>query len=125
MQEDIQRYENNQRVRSVLIRHYVDLGQLFYTCTAVSVFISGNLKKDPTGEFSVTEIKSLLNELNKLPHIRSLEFDLENWKITIAEGNYFISFKKQIDNINKVRKEPLKIKKAERIQDVLDELLED
>jgi hypothetical protein len=89
MADQTTRYQINQKVRQVLVKHAVDLIELQYSCSgkaAFTVYLYGNLKKDPTGEFSPSHIEALANELLNLPNINHIQFALDNWHIASDFG---------------------------------------
>ena len=83
------RYQINQKVQQVLVKHAVDLNELQYSCsgkTTYTVYLYGMLKKDPEGEFTASHIESLAKELMGLPFVNHIQFALDNWNITSDFG---------------------------------------
>ena len=94
MKDQLSRYEINQNVKAVLVRHAVDLLELQYSCTGKTVGLYGNLKKDPQGNFTPSEIDSLVQELMELKQISDVYFVLDNWNIHFDFGALKIHKKK-------------------------------
>ncbi|MBI9073934.1 MAG: hypothetical protein JEZ02_00890 [Desulfatibacillum sp.] len=80
------RYEINQKVKTSLVRNAVDLTQVNYSCTTTTVHIWGLLKKDPEGDFSPAGVELLLKELSRIPEVRRLQVDLDNWDVQKGDG---------------------------------------
>jgi len=97
MSDELLRYEINTKVRQILISYNVDMTRVNYSCIKKTIYVYGSLDKSPFGEFSLAEIKNLVAELMKLPRIRDVQFDLENWFISTETGELsIIKGKKQI-----------------------------
>jgi len=90
MKNQVSRYEINRNVKNVLVRHAVDLRELQYSCSAKTVYLYGNLKKDPKGEFTPSKIEAFAKDILKLPYVSSLKFSLDNWKIHYDFGAWEI-----------------------------------
>lgn len=90
MSDELLRYEINTRVRQVLISYNVDMMRVNYSCSKKTVYIYGCLNKTTCGEFTVADIKNLVVELMKLPRVRDVQFDLENWFISSETGELSI-----------------------------------
>jgi hypothetical protein len=86
MSDELFRYEINTRVRQILISYNIDMAKLNYSCIKKTIYLHGSLNKTPYGDFSIANIKSLVAELMHLPHIRNVQFDLENWVISTEAG---------------------------------------
>jgi hypothetical protein len=86
MLEGPSRYEVNRRVRQTMVSHNVDLTKINYSFINRTVYIYGTLVKEPRGEFSISTIKILVDDLMKLPRIRKVQFDLDNWVICTEPG---------------------------------------
>ena len=97
MSDELSRYETNTRVRQILISHNVDIMRINYSCIKKTIYVYGSLHKTYQGEFSFDNVKSLVAELMKLPRVRDVQFDLENWVISTEPGELnIIKGKKQI-----------------------------
>jgi len=119
------RFETNQKIRSVLVRHAVDLTRLEYSCSSSTVYLYGVLIKEPDGEFSPSNIEGLVNELLHLPYIRHVQFDLDNWNISSEFGSWSITKKRQPTEALPERERIVVIEKKEQIEDVLKDLKSD
>ena len=77
MLDELFRYEINTRVRQILISHNVDMTKIYYSCIKKTIYVYGCLIR--------------------LPHIRDVQFDLDNWFISTETGELnIIKGKKQI-----------------------------
>jgi hypothetical protein len=90
MSDELFRYETNTRVRQILISYNVDMMRINYSCSKKTVYIYGCLNKTTYGEFTIADIKNLVVELRKLPRVRDVQFDLENWFISNETGELSI-----------------------------------
>ena len=118
---EITRYEVNQIVQRVLVRHGVDLTRLRFSCTGSVVALYGELRRDPEGDFTVGQIESLIRELERLPYRLSLSFDLENWDVAYEQGNWTIRGRRhKITRATPV--EDLDVTEADALEDILREL---
>ena len=93
MKDPAKRYEINRKVKAVLTRHAVDLSQLQYSTTGEVVYIFGDLKKDPTGDFTAAQVETLVKELSAIPEVRDLSFELNNWNLLYEPG--FLTIKQK------------------------------
>ncbi len=90
MSDELRRYEINVGVRQILVSYNTDMMNINYSCSKKTIYIYGSLNKIPYGEFTVADIKNLVAELMKLPHVRDVQFDLENWFISHETGDLSI-----------------------------------
>ena len=86
------RYELNRRVSTVLTCHSIDLQQVTVSCSTSIVYISGSLKKTPGADPLITpaHIEALLKDIIRIPHIRGVSWDLDNWSIFSTDGAWQI-----------------------------------
>jgi hypothetical protein len=84
----LNRYEINQKVKTSLVRNAVDLTQISYSCSGSTVHLWGILKKDPEGDFTPNNVELLFREISRLPQVRRLQVDLENWEIQKSDGGW-------------------------------------
>ena len=89
MQQDepVSRYEVNRSVRMVITRHDADLARIEYSFLGSTVYLSGDLVR-PNGDFSAQEVENIARELAALPHVRSLQFDLNNWLVDTSGDSW-------------------------------------
>ena len=80
------RYAINQRVRSVLVIHDVDLEALSISSSANVVYINGFLKKGSGGDMRPSDIDLVFREIEQLPSVRGVSLELENWIVTNSDG---------------------------------------
>jgi hypothetical protein len=97
MLDELFRYETNTKVRQILVSHNVDMTKINYSCIKKTIYVYGCLNKTTSEDFSLANIKSLVAELIKLPHVRDVQFDLDNWFISTETGELnIVKGKKQI-----------------------------
>ena len=118
---EFSRYEVNQQVQRVLVRHGVDLTQLHYSAAGSVVTLYGTLKRDPSGDFSVAKIEAMIKELERLPSHVFLQFELDNWTISREHGNWIIHGKRREITRNMVM-EDVDVTEADMLADILREL---
>jgi hypothetical protein len=89
----IERAELYRGIRSVLARHYIDLGRLRITVSPSCVRLHGEMYRLP-GLSSALEadlVQSILREIERLPHLRRLVVDLDNWRRSDEDPDVVIS----------------------------------
>jgi hypothetical protein len=91
------RYEVNRNVRTILTCHSFDLQLVAVSCSTTIVYLTGSLKKAPDAHSQLTpaHIEALLKDIRRLPYVRGVICDLENWTITNIDGSWQISPKKE------------------------------
>ncbi len=90
---EVDRYQMNRSVNGVLVRHAADLSRLNYSFSGRVLYIYGFLAKDPTGEMKIKEVSALVEDLIRIPRLRAVQFDLDNWNIVSAFDSWEISKK--------------------------------
>jgi hypothetical protein len=86
MNTEINRYQVNQEAAAILVRNGADLARLAYSFTGATLYLSGSLLREPAGQFTPEEVRGLAGELLRHPHIRNLQFELDNWTVTQEFG---------------------------------------
>ena len=89
--KQVSRYEINRLVKQVLVRYAVDLTELQFSCSGETVYLYGNLFKDSEGAFTPLGIETLVKELSRLPFVKQLQWDLNNWYISGELGSWQIT----------------------------------
>jgi len=92
---DISRYEVNQKVRGVLNCHDIDLTKIDYSCIGNTVYLSGELLKTNESDIVPAMIDSLFKEIARLPGVRNVQCDLQNWNISNVGGGWQITKSKK------------------------------
>ncbi len=87
------KYEIVQAVKVVLVRHGVDLCQLDYSCTKHTVYLRGHLFKEPRRDFTESEVRAMVEEIDRLPYSLSVQSDIENWQVAYDFGSWHIAKK--------------------------------
>ena len=121
------RYTINQRVRSVLVRHDVDLEALSVSSSANIVYVYGSLKKGTGTDMKPSDIDLIFREIEHLPSVRGIAVDLENWIVTSSEGTWTATAKRRGGRPGDTSgpSEDYRINEKERITDVLKNIHKD
>ena len=119
---ELTRYEMNQKVKAILVRHAVDLTKSHFSCTQHAVHIYGILSRDPRGEFTVAELEALAKDLERLRFRPRIHFEVENWNISSDMGVWAVHDKKLVSGRQKDLKKPLSVKETEEIWEVLKDM---
>jgi hypothetical protein len=120
------RYAINQRVRSVLVIHDVDLEALSISSSANVVYINGFLKKGSGGDMRPSDIDLVFREIEQIPSVRGVSLELENWIVTNSDGTWMARAKGRArQGAASGPSEDYRIEKEERISDVLGEIQKD
>jgi hypothetical protein len=117
-------YKINQTIKSILVRNYVDLSQFDFTSIKNTVYLSGILKKDPSGEFTVSGLEVMLREIVRIPDVHGLQTDLDNWMISYT-GAGFELHRKHRPQGSSGASQTVRIARQEDVQDVLDGIQSD
>lgn len=130
---EISRYQINQQVRTVLIRHRVDLTMIDYSYIGGTVYLSGTIQKDSGDEFMPAAFESLAGDIIRLQNVTDVQFDLTNWNVNRGRGFWDIT--KRTGNTSRHSADtPHKqgaistdrtheVQKSESIKDVLKDIL--
>lgn len=121
------RYEINRLVRSVLSRHAVDLEALSISSSASLVYLNGFLKKSMGEDLKPANIDVIFREIERIPWVRGIVTDLENWVVTSSDGAWFAvakgrSLRRPVAASG--GQETYRINTEERIMDVLQDVKE-
>jgi hypothetical protein len=121
------RYAINQRVRSVLVRHDVDLEALSISSSTNIVYVYGFLKKGTGNDMKPSDIDLLFREIEQLPSVRGIAVDLENWIVTSSEGTWMATAKRRGGRPGAASEpsEDYRINEEEHITDVLEDIHKD
>jgi hypothetical protein len=112
-------YKINQTIKSILVRNYVDLSQFDFTSIKNTVYLSGILKKDPSGEFTVSGLEVMLREIVRIPDVHGLQTDLDNWMISYSGAGFELHRKHRPQGSSEAS-QTVRIARQEDVQDVLD-----
>ncbi|THB66713.1 MAG: hypothetical protein D6E12_10000 [Desulfovibrio sp.] len=96
MSQQFDRHEVNRTVNTVLVRHFVDMSRLRYSASPSTLYFSGHLSRDPSGDFTPQDIFLLIQELERQPFRLHLTFELENWSVTPDGGSWRVSKKRAL-----------------------------
>ena len=125
--DQVSRYEINRNVRMVLTRHDVDLTRIDYSFMGSTVYLYGELVR-PDRDYFAKEIDFIVGEIAALPHVRDIQFDLNNW-LVIPSGNSWRITKTGKSAVTRaagsLADSTVVIDKAEKLTDVLNDLAPD
>ena len=118
------RYEINHLVRGVLSRHAIDLESLSVSCSASIVYLYGFLKRVTDPNLNSVDIDVIFKEIERIPLVRGITADFENWIVTSGEGAWSATPKGRAvrSSTGTSAQEEHVIKKEERLADVLDDI---
>jgi len=118
------RYEINHLVRGVLSRHAIDLESLSVSCSASIVYLYGFLKRVTDPNLNSVDIDVIFKEIERIPFVRGIVADFENWIVTSGEGAWLATPKGRTvrSSTGTSAQEEHVIKKEERLKDVLDDI---
>lgn len=126
--DQVSRYEVNRNVRIVITRHDADLARIEYSFMGSTVYLSGDLVR-PNGDFSAQEVENIARELAALPHVRSLQFDLNNWLVDTSGDSWQVNRVRKTAGAGKADGQTgisddmtLIIEREEGLQDVIDDI---
>lgn len=126
-EEQVSRYEVNRKVRRIFARHEADLSKIDYSFMGSSVYLYGDLVR-PDRDYSAQEIESIAREISALPHVRDIQFELNNWVILSSGESWQINKTKKSVVLPSTRQpgalgdSTIVIDKAEKLTDVLDDI---
>jgi hypothetical protein len=130
-EEEVSRYEVNRNVRMALTRNDADLTKIDYSFMGNTVYLNGDLVK-PDRDFSAQEIAAIAKEISALPHVRDIQFDLNNWMVASSGDSWqFSQVKKSITTKGTARQagtlgdNTVVIEKAEDLTVVLEDIQAD
>lgn len=88
--EQVSRYEVNRNVRMVFTRHDADLTRIDYSFMGSTVYIDGDIVKTD-GDFSLQDIETIAREIAALPHVRDLQFNLNNLTVVPSGDSWQVT----------------------------------
>lgn len=83
-----ERAELYRKVRSVFVRHWIDLGRLSVHLSGTGLHLHGHLMKLPSSgaELSAPAVQELMDELARLHRSIRLDAQFDNWQL--SAGNW-------------------------------------
>jgi hypothetical protein len=126
-EDQVSRYEVNRKVRMIFARHDADLTKIDYSFMGSSVYLYGDLVR-PDRDYSAQEIESIAREISALPHVRDIQFELNNWVILSSGESWQINKMKKTVATPTTRQpgalgdSTIVIDKSEKLTDVLDDI---
>lgn len=123
--EQVSRYEINRNVRMVFTRHDADLTRIEYSFMGSTVYLDGELVR-PDGDFSIQEVGDIAKEIAALPHVRDVQFNLNNL-IVLSSGDSWqvtrtLKSATATGTAGSSVESTVVIEKSEELKDVLDDL---
>ena len=85
---ELPKWEMMQHVKTVLVRHGVDLTLMQFTVSKSTIFLDGLLRKDPSGDFTAGQLVAMLKELDTLPSGKTVQAEFSNWDVKPAFGEW-------------------------------------
>jgi hypothetical protein len=129
--EQVSRYEINRNVRMIFTRHDADLTKIDYSFIGSTVYLSGDLVR-PDRDFSAQEIEVIAREISALPHVRDIQFDLNNWVLASSGDSWQVNRTMKTvattgaaHRTGSLEDSTVVIEKVEKLTDVLDDLKAD
>lgn len=118
------RYEMNHLVQRVLSRHAIDLEMLSISCSASIVYLNGSLKRATDPDLNSVDIDIIFKEIERIPLVRGIVTDFENWIVTSGDGAWFATPKGRAISPSTAISPQTEyvINKEERLTDVLDDI---
>ncbi len=122
--QTLSRYDINRAVNGLLTRHGIDLSVLSVSSSMTLVHLGGSLMKGTGKDLRPMDIDPIFTEIMRIPQVRGIVADLENWIITNTEGAWRAIPVKQASRITGVSAEhrEYRIDKEEPIKDVLKDI---
>jgi len=93
--ENTSRQDLNKQVKTILVRRFVDLTMLQYSCSQNTVNFIGHLRKYTGEDYSFHDIEAIIRELRTISQLRFIRFKLDNWDISIEGNSFQIQTKKR------------------------------
>ena len=128
--DQVSRYEINRKVRMVFTRHDADLTKIDYSFMGSTVYLYGDLVRLDS-DYSDKEIEFIIREIAALPHVRDMQFDLNNWLVVPSGDSWQITktmksaVTRAAGQSGSLGDSTVVIDKAEKLTDVLDDLKSD
>lgn len=75
-------------VRSILVRHFIDLGRLSVQISMTGIYLHGSLARLPGVTAPLTQdlVRVIMAELSRVPGVRRVNAEFDNWKQDRALG---------------------------------------
>lgn len=69
-------------IRSVFVRHWIDIGRLSIRISGSSVLVHGSLRHLPgvPGELPPAAVGAIFGEISRIRGVRRIDADFDNWK---------------------------------------------
>ncbi len=82
------KFEINRKFRSILVRHWIDLGRLSTIVLTNAIHVRGTLQRLPgsPGKLTSPIVQSMFDEIGRIKGIRTVHADLDNWR-RLGMGN--------------------------------------
>lgn len=103
--ENTSRQDLNKQVKVILVRRFVDLTMLQYSCSQNTASFTGHLRKYTGEDYSFHDIEAILRELRTISSLRFLRFKLDNWDISTEGSSFQIQKKKRGPKFKHIGKE--------------------
>ncbi len=83
-----ERFEINRKIRSLLVRHFVDIGELKISISPQRIMLRGRLVKLSGAQEPITadNVGDIVKSIKRLPEVHKVYGDLDNWKQDLHGG---------------------------------------
>ncbi len=125
--DQVSRYEVNRNGRIIFTRHDADMTRIDTSFMGNTVYLYGDLARHD-GDFSPQEIEVMAKELSALPHVRDIQFNLNNWLVLSSGDSWKVSLTRKSSSPGVVRQggnladSTTIIEKAEDLEVVIDDI---
>jgi len=84
-------------VRVILVRHFIDLGRVYYTVSPRGLYLAGILDRLPGSMNPLTPqiVEAIFRDLAGIPRVGLITADLENWKQPAGTGGAWVLVQRQ------------------------------
>lgn len=93
---DESRYKVNREIRAVLVRNSVDLSAIEFSFSGRTAWIRGELLKVDQSDFQASQIEDIAKDICRLPSVRELFFDLNNWTVASTGESWQVAKLKKV-----------------------------
>ncbi|MGD9873686.1 MAG: hypothetical protein AB7T27_05380 [Kiritimatiellia bacterium] len=103
-----ERNEIFRRIRSVLVRHWIDLGFLSIHVSEQTVYIKGSLKRLPgvSEQLSASVVDAIFSEIRHIRGVSRVQAQFDNWEGSVISGGWTPRDGEAISNWDRGRMTP-------------------
>lgn len=93
---EISRYEANRKVRTILVRHVVDLSRLQFSCSDHVIHLYGELHREDRTPMTAAFVETIAREIQAVSPLHQPRWDINNWNIRSEYGSISARPKTQV-----------------------------